>query len=79
MYSNHLVIDFHNRVTMLRAAVREQRGAAMAEYGLLLALIALAAIGALVVFGEEITGVFNDATEAIQDPDGISTDGDESN
>ena len=39
-------------------ADREERGAAMAEYGLLLALVALAAIVVLAAFGDSITGVF---------------------
>ena len=38
-------------------ADREERGAAMAEYGLLLALVALAAIVVLAAFGDSITGV----------------------
>ena len=42
-------------------ADREERGAAMAEYGLLLALVALAAITILALFGESITAVFQAA------------------
>ena len=41
--------------------MKEERGAAMAEYGLLLALVALAAIGILVFFGGEIVEVFTEA------------------
>ena len=40
---------------------REERGAAMAEYGLLLALVALAAIVILATFGDSITAVFTKA------------------
>ena len=42
-------------------AEREERGAAMAEYGLLLALVALAAIVVLAAFGDSITAVFKAA------------------
>ncbi len=38
---------------------REERGAAMAEYGLLLALVALVAIGVLATFGSKISKVFS--------------------
>ncbi|MEM7091855.1 MAG: Flp family type IVb pilin [Actinomycetota bacterium] len=41
--------------------MKEERGAAMAEYGLLLALVALAAIGILVFFGGEVISIFEDA------------------
>ena len=40
---------------------RQERGAAMAEYGLLLALVALAAIIVLAAFGQSIKGVFTSA------------------
>jgi len=46
-------------------ADREERGAAMAEYGLLLALVALAAIVVLAVFGESITSVFQAADDEL--------------
>ena len=48
-------------------ADREERGAAMAEYGLLLALVALAAIVVLAAFGDSITGVFQAADDRLQD------------
>ena len=48
-------------------AAREERGAAMAEYGLLLALVALAAIVILSQFGESITSVFTKADERLQE------------
>ncbi len=43
----------------------DERGAAMAEYGLLLALVALAAIAILVTFGESLTAVFTEADEKL--------------
>ena len=45
---------------------RQERGAAMAEYGLLLALVALAAIVVLAAFGESIKGVFTAADTRLQ-------------
>ena len=48
-------------------AAREERGAAMAEYGLLLALVALAAIVVLAAFGENIEGVFQEADNRLVD------------
>lgn len=44
-----------------KIADREERGAAMAEYGLLLALVALAAIVILATFGDSIAAVFTEA------------------
>ena len=45
---------------------REDRGAAMAEYGLLLALVALAAIAILVLFGEELVNIFTEAEQTLE-------------
>ena len=56
-----LMIRFQNAL----AEMKEERGAAMAEYGLLLALVALAAIGILVFFGGEIVEVFTEAESSI--------------
>ena len=42
---------------------KDERGAAMAEYGLLLALVALAAIVILATFGDNISEVFTRANE----------------
>ncbi len=47
-------------------ADREERGAAMAEYGLLLALVALAAVTILALFGENIKGVFTSANTQLE-------------
>jgi len=42
-----------------------ERGAAMAEYGLLLALVALAAILILGTFGDNIANVFTEANNEL--------------
>ena len=57
------MVRFQNAV----AAAKDDRGAAMAEYGLLLALVALAAIAILVAFGGEIVEVFTEAESSIAD------------
>ena len=44
---------------------REERGAAMAEYGLLLALVALVAIGVLATFGSKISQVFSTSSSTL--------------
>jgi Flp pilus assembly pilin Flp len=57
-----LFVKFHNAV-----AQRYERGAAMAEYGLLLALVALAAIVVLAAFGDSIVDVFTAADTRLQE------------
>lgn len=56
-----------------RAAQRfaDDRGAAMAEYGLLLALVALVAVGILAFFGGEIVEVFTDAEKTLAERDEV--------
>lgn len=49
------------------ALLREERGAAMAEYGLLLALVAVATIGVLSLFGGELVEIFTEAEAATND------------
>jgi Flp pilus assembly pilin Flp len=48
-------------------ANRDERGAAMAEYGLLLALVALAAVVVLAAFGDSIVDVFTAADTRLQE------------
>jgi len=45
----------------VRNIVEEQTGAALAEYGLLVALIAVVCIGAVTVLGTGVQGALNDA------------------
>ena len=59
---NALMVRLQNSI-----ADREERGAAMAEYGLLLALVALAAIVVLAAFGGRISEVFQTADNRLQD------------
>jgi Flp pilus assembly pilin Flp len=57
-----LFFQFQNAI-----ANRDERGAAMAEYGLLLALVALAAIFVLAAFGDSIVDVFTAADTRLQE------------
>lgn len=58
-------------VTTMRKRLADDRGAAMAEYGLLLALVALVAVGILAFFGGEIVEVFTDAEATLADRDAV--------
>jgi Flp pilus assembly pilin Flp len=50
---------------VLNALLNDEQGASMAEYALLLALIAVATIGALQVLQGQIVGVFDRTGTAI--------------
>lgn len=59
------------RTHLARERARDERGAAMTEYGLLLVLVGIAAFAALALFGGEIWELFretNDATDAREVP-----------
>ena len=43
----------------VRSFLREEEGAALAEYGILIAFIAIAAIVAVTFFGDKIKGKFS--------------------
>ncbi len=45
--------------------VRDQRGATMLEYGLLVGLVAIAAIIAVTALGNALESLFNDASNAL--------------
>lgn len=42
--------------------VRDERGATMLEYGLLVGLVAIAAIAGVTLLGTELNSMFNDAS-----------------
>jgi pilus assembly protein Flp/PilA len=52
---------------LIKNLFNDEQAASMAEYALLLALIAVAAIGVLQVLGGQITGVFQRAGDAIDE------------
>jgi len=45
--------------SMLFRLLKDESGATMIEYGLIAALISVAAIGALTAMGESVDGIFN--------------------
>ena len=49
-------------IVILKAALADERGAAAIEYGLILAMIFLAMIGAVSALGNEFTNMFNDVS-----------------
>jgi pilus assembly protein Flp/PilA len=52
-------------VNALARVADKERGATMPEYGLMVALIAVVAIGAVTAIGTSVTGVFNQVAGAI--------------
>lgn len=47
--------------------LKQDEGQGMVEYGLIIALIALAVIGAITFLGDEISGIFNQIGDALED------------
>ena len=47
---------------------KDESGQGMVEYGLIIALIAVAVIGALTLLGPKISGLFNGVAEALPSP-----------
>lgn len=45
--------------------IRNEKGQGMAEYALILVLVSIAAIAALTLLGQSITGVFNQIVAAL--------------
>ena len=50
---------------LIKALWNDEQGASMAEYALLMALIAVATIGAITALRDQIVTIFNDATTAM--------------
>jgi len=48
------------------ARMREEKGAALAEYGLILALIAVVCVAAVTLLGQNVRDVFNSIAGAIR-------------
>jgi pilus assembly protein Flp/PilA len=53
------------KLQTLGARLREERGATMVEYGLLVALIAILLIGAILYLSGALDGLFRDAGDAV--------------
>ena len=50
---------------LIKALWKDEQGASMAEYALLMALIAVATIGAITALRDQIISIFNDATTTL--------------
>jgi len=51
--------------SVLKKLVRDEEGASLAEYGLLLALIAVVCIGGMTLLGTQINAMFNALSTSI--------------
>ena len=54
-------------MTKIKEMLQDENGQGMVEYGLILGLIAVAAIAALVLLGPKIKGIFDAANSKIPD------------
>ncbi len=52
-------------MTIVRELLKDESGASMAEYAMLLALIAVACIGAVTALRNQIIGVFDSSATAL--------------
>ena len=64
-----------NRHTYTHEANRQERGASLVEYVLLLSLIVLVCLASLTAFGEGITGSVDDSASRVVTAGGGSYDG----
>lgn len=56
--------DLKSYVLSLLYPVRDEQGQAMVEYGLILALVSVIAVGVLATIGLDVLGAFKEVTEA---------------
>jgi pilus assembly protein Flp/PilA len=52
-------------LTTLKSMIRDEDGATMVEYGLLVALIALVALGAVKTLGTNLSTLFNNVAQTV--------------
>ncbi|MGA8475612.1 MAG: Flp family type IVb pilin [Candidatus Cybelea sp.] len=52
-------------LTTLKSMIRDEKGATMVEYGLLVALIALVALGAVTTLGTKLSTLFNNVANTL--------------
>jgi pilus assembly protein Flp/PilA len=52
-------------LTIFKSMVRDEDGATMVEYGLLIALIALVALGAITTLGINLSSLFNGVAQTV--------------
>lgn len=60
-----------NLVNLMRAFWMDESGQDMAEYALLLVLIAVVVAAAVIAFRGAIIGGFEDAQETLENPEGV--------
>ncbi|MGE5592531.1 MAG: Flp family type IVb pilin [Betaproteobacteria bacterium] len=60
-------------MALLKRLFKEEDGQGMVEYGLIIALVAVVLIGALVALRNGLSGIFGDATAALEDPASAGT------
>ena len=60
-----MITQFNFVEAWLKAHTKSDRGAAMVEYALLLALIAIVAIAALRILGNTVSGEFSDINSGL--------------
>lgn len=58
------------RARLLALAGRDDRGATAVEYGLMVALIAVAIIGMVFLLGDNLSGLFSGVSDEVANPDG---------
>ena len=61
---------------MFRNFFKDESGQGMVEYGLIIALIAVVVIVALGSLGDSISGIFDSASEVLEDPEAAAKSGD---
>jgi pilus assembly protein Flp/PilA len=52
-------------LSTLKSMIRDEEGATMVEYGLLVALIAMVALGAITVLGTRLQALFNTVANTV--------------
>ncbi|MGI6705149.1 MAG: Flp family type IVb pilin [Clostridia bacterium] len=61
-------------MNLLKRLVKEESGQAMAEYGLIIALIAIVVIGAIYAVGKNLDGIFDNISEALENPESLGSE-----
>ncbi|WP_425262725.1 Flp family type IVb pilin [Paenibacillus thermotolerans] len=57
------------------ALVKEEQGQGLTEYGLVLGIIAVAVVGIIAAFRQELVNIFNDALGKVQNRDQVPAAG----
>jgi pilus assembly protein Flp/PilA len=57
-------------ITFIKSIVRDQTGATAIEYGLIAALVAIAAMGGMSLLGSSLNSIFTNVGSTLQNPTG---------